>query len=175
MWSAGGIEVSFHRIGLAAWCGSGVLRSWADAPWRVVPEGVVVACGPDEALWLGLGVDGSRPSPGHHDLTDVTLTDAASGETARRILPRGWQLAALAGSDGAARPITLGAAPARRFRLDVVPPPGRPAECFELRLVAPAAWPSEWGPLDLSPAELPPPVAAYSRLVRPKPPRPSDA
>lgn len=160
MWSAAGIEVSFHRIGLSSWVGDGVLRSWAEAPCEATPGGVAVACLPGEAVWLGLTHVGEPAT--------VVLNGLDGAGSTRLQVPPGWQLGALLGADERRHPLALGDALSRSYRLEVQRPAAAASASFELTLMSPAAWSSRFGPLELAPAERPPPVPPYSRIVRPK-------
>lgn len=173
MWRAAGIEFSFHRLALAAWQPAGVLRHWADVPWQPKAEDryVALACLPGEALWLGLSNDGAPAS------VMLQSIDAAQS-SAPLVVPPDWQLCAHGPADRR-QPIALHGAAERRFLLHV-DRRGRDGgahktiETLALDLLSAAVWAARYGSLDLAPAEEPPPVERYSRVVRHKRPAPGD-
>lgn len=172
MWRAAGIEFSFHRLALAAWQPEGVLRHWADAPWQPLAgaphSGVALACLPGEAVWLGLSNAGAP--------ADVLLQGADAPPSLPLRVPPDWQLCAHGPADRR-EPIALGGAAERRFVLRVQREGAQAREAAEtlvLELLSPAAWAARHGPLDLAPAEEPPPMERYSRIARPKRVAPGD-
>ena len=161
MWSAAGIELSFHRIGRAGWAHDGVLRSWAEAPWLPFDGGVAIACLPGDAVWLGLTNTAALPA-------GVTLA-AASGAGMRRLqVPPDWQMGWVPGADAQPLPLELAGAATNAYCMDVIRDGDTPGATFPLVLMSPAAWGSQFGSIELPPAEQPPPVPAYSRVVRPR-------
>lgn len=162
MFAIAGLEISFHRIGLAGWQPGDVLRSWAEAPWRATPHGVAVACRPEEALWLGIGNDGTS--------AELDLRRPVDGATRRLYLPNDWQLGWLLDPNGNALPIQLGDQPSVAHRMDIragVHPDAanRQSITREMLLLSPTAWAAAFGPLELAPVSEPAPVPLYSRQV----------
>lgn len=159
MFSVAGLEFSFHRLGRAGWLPDTVMRSWAEVPWQPLEDGVAVACLPSEVIWLGLT---NIASP-----ATVTLT-ASEGRASRSLLvPPDWQLAWLLDGEGRAEPIALNNASSITYRLNLQRTNKGGFNSFDLALLSPTAWTAHFEPLDLTPAESPPPVLRYSRVVRP--------
>lgn len=174
MWRAAGIEFSFHRLALTAWQPTGVLRHWADVSWQSTDKepyfGVALACLPGEALWLGLN---------NADAPASILLQCANAvqSSVPQLVPPDWQLCAHGPADRR-EPIALDGATQRRFLLHVQREgQGAPetAETLALELLSSAIWVARYGPLNLTPAEEPPPVERYSRIVRHKRPAPGDS
>ena len=161
MWSAAGIELSFHRIGRAGWTHEGVLRSWAEAPWLPFDGGVAIACLPGDAVWLGLTNTAASPA-------GVTLATAAGASLRCLQVPPDWQLGWVPGADAQPLPLELGGASTNAYRMGVMRDGGTPGASFPLVLMSPSAWASQFGSIAVHPAEEPPPVPAYSRMVRPR-------
>jgi hypothetical protein len=155
----GGLEISFQRLGRRGWSPTGLLRSWARAPWRSVEGGVVVACLPDEAVWLGLTA---------LDAAVSVRCESVDGAWWRELaVPPDWQLGWLQ-RDAATRPIDLGGdarSAAQRLVVTGASLPD-PMRCG-VELVSPEEWRRRFGPLDLEPAVEPPPVGRYSRVIPP--------
>lgn len=160
MLSFAGLEISFHRLGRAGWLPDTVLRSWAEVPWQLLEDGVAVACLPCEVIWLGLTNMASPPAT-------VTLTASEGRATRSLLVPPDWQLAWLLDGEGRAEPIALNNAPSVTYRLNLKRPNKAGFNSFDIALLSPAEWAAHFEPLDLKPAELPPPVLRYSRVVRP--------
>jgi hypothetical protein len=161
VWSAAGIELSFHRIGRAGWSHEGVLRSWAEAPWQPLDDGVAVACLAVDAVWLGLTNTALEAA--------TVIFTAAPGPGSRRLqVPPDWQLGWLPGPDAQPVPLELAGAPTYAYRIDVHRKGDTPDASFGLLLMSPAAWALQFKPIELPPAEPPPPMRGYSRMVRPR-------
>lgn len=161
MWYAAGIEFSFHRIGRAGWTHDAVLRSWAEALWQPFDDGIAVACLTDDALWLGLTNTGAEPA-------GLTLTSAAGPHSRQLQLPPDWQLGWLFGPDTQPVPLELAGLSNNAYRIAVHRKGGTPDASFGLVLMSPAAWDLHFDPIELTPAEQPPPIRVYSRMVRPR-------
>lgn len=173
MWRAACIEFSFHRLALAGWQPAGVLRHWADVPWQSTGKdqyfGVALACLPGEALWLGLNNVGAPAS------VLLQCVDAAQSSVPL-LVPPDWQLCAHGPADRR-QPIALDGATERRFLLRVKREgqgARETAETLTLELLSSAIWAARYGSLNLVPAEEPPLVERYSRVVRHKRPAPDD-
>ena len=161
MWSAAGIELSFHRIGRSGWSHEGVLRSWAEAPWQPFDDGVSVACLAVDAVWLGLTNTVAEAAT-------VTFTAAlGSGSRCLQVGPD-WQLSWLPGLDAQPVPLELAGAPTHAYRIDVQRKRDTFDASFGLVLMSPAAWALQFEPIKLLPAEPPPAMRGYSRMVRPR-------
>lgn len=168
MLSVAGLEITFHRLGAAGWTPGAVLRSWADAPWRLLQDNsIAVACLHGEMIWLGLTNTAAAAT--------VTLTAADGRATRSLCVPPDWQLGWLLNGEGdgerdgeeQAKPIALhhgATSAAYRLALERAQPPA--SDTRALVLLSPAAWAAQFGPLQLAPAEMPPPVERYSRIVR---------
>ena len=158
--SFAGLELSFHRIGRVGWADDTVLRSWADAPWRMEDGLLAVACQPEEFVWLGIG---------NADATATVVLTALNGSSARTMsVPPEWQLGWLIADDSQRRPIGLFGDTTANYRLEVIRTyPVSPTETL-LALLSPSAWSERFESLELSSAEVPPPVPLYSRVVRTK-------
>jgi len=168
LWSAAGIDLSFHRIGRAGWTHDGVLRSWAEAPWLPFGGGVAIACLPGDAVWLGLTNTAASPA-GVTLAAAAAAAAAAAGAGLRRLqVPPDWQLGWVLGADAQPLPLELAGAPTNAYCMDVIRDGGTPGATFPLVLMSPAAWASQFGSIEIPPAEQPPPVPAYSRMVRPR-------
>ena len=162
----GGVDITFHRLGREAWSPGAVLRSWAVAPWQTQGHSVAVACLPGEVVWLGLSSDPSHPAT-------VVLT-AVQNSAARELnVPPDWQLGWLLDGAGHPTPQALGDERSAAYRVDLRRQ-GQVGAVLDIDLLSPAAWAEQFEPLSLEPAEVPPPVPRYSRIVRPNT-RPSRA
>ena len=158
--SFAGLEFSFHRIGRAGWADDTVLRSWADAPWRMGDGLLSVACQPEEFVWLGIGNVGATAT--------VVLTALNGSSTRTMSVPPEWQLGWLIGDDSQRWPIGLLGGETANYRLEVNRTYPISPTATHLTLLSPSAWSERFEPLELSSAEAPPPVPLYSRIVRTK-------
>lgn len=158
--SWGGLDISFQRLGRSAWSSTGVLRSWAGAPWKRLSEcAVAVACLHSECIWFGLTAGG--------DGTHVRF-ESRGGSWVRDLdVPPDWQLGWIQ-REGRQRPIALrpncrSAAFVLSARCSNAVEPATLA----ITLLAPEAWRVRVGPLELVPAEEPELVLRYSRIMPP--------
>lgn len=164
-----GIEISFQRLGRAAWTADGIVRSWAQAPWsQLSASEIAVALLPDEALWLGLNATGSA--------VHAALRSRGAGWQRALKVPPDWQLAWLAPAgavDGSRRrPIALQrGCRSASFVLEARRRANAPARVMALTLLAPDAWRRTIGPLQIAPAVEPEDVMLYSRIMPAGPPR----
>ncbi len=154
-----GLEISFQRIGRKGWSSTGLLRSWAIAPWHSVGAGVVVACRADEVVWLGLTATNDPAS---------VQCESADGAWQRELtVPPDWQLGWLQ-RDSERRPVDLaGGVQCAAYRFRVTRASLQAPLVCEFELLAPEEWRRRFGPLELEPAVEPPPVGRYSRIIPP--------
>ena len=141
MLSVAGLCMALQRIGLSHWSSETVLRSWAIAPILVAGDRVAAPCAIDEAIWIGLWLDGDAES------ATVSVRDIMTGMRASKRCPESFQLATL--SNGSLQPICRGPNQAARvFAVEVVVT-GRSGEVvrdrFQLCLLEPQAWAKESG------------------------------
>jgi len=162
--SWGGLDISFQRFGRSAWSSTGILRSWAQAPWTELPQGgIAVACFPSEALWFGLTATGTAAR--------IRFASRSGSWTRDLDVPPDWQLGWIQ-SAARKRPIALRReCQSAAFVLSVRCPKTTQPKDLPITLLAPEAWKVQVGPLELQPAEEPEPVQLYSRIMPPDPDR----
>ena len=145
----GPLQLALQRIALSHWRAGERLRSWGTAPLARERGRLCLPCAGDEALWLGAWVEEGEAR--------VRLIDPLSGGEASLVLPRDYQLAALADLAGTPQPLTLAAGgAARRLRLEL--DCGGSRAVIELLLLAPAAWAARCGRPAPPPLDEPPPL-----------------
>lgn len=163
-----GLEISFQRLGRAAWSADGIVRSWAQAPWcRLSADAIAVASLPDEVLWLGLNATGGA-------VRGRLRSRSGRWERALKV-PPDWQVAWLAAggaADGGRRqPIGLRrGCQSATYVLEVRQRATAEASVMAVTLLAPDTWCRKTGQSPIAPADEPEEVMLYSRIMPAGPP-----
>lgn len=152
--SIAGLCMVLQRIALSHWSAVTVLRSWAIAPIMVSGDRVAAPCAVNEAIWIGLWLDGDAES------ATIAVEDSMLGTRAYKRCPESFQLATL--SNDSPQPICREHNQTVRIFVVEVAVTGRSGdvvrERFQLYLLEPQAWAKESGRLAPPSLTGPPPL-----------------